>query len=101
MDLYAAGTERPEPALRKNRQRFQADDVAWTAVHVDLSCGNHGGDAAVQKAVDPVDLILPRRPVARDGMHMAVNQARSDGRAVGVDDGGGAFGVDVLGASDR
>src|ERR1700692_2176607 len=100
MDLYAAGTERPERALRKNRHRFQADDVAWTAGHVDLSSGNHRGDAAGQKAVDPVELVLPRRTAAGHGMHMAVDQARSDGRVVGVDEGGGAFGVDVLGASD-
>ena len=33
-------------------------------------------------------------------MDVAVDQAGRDGGAVGVDDGGGAFGVDVLEASD-
>ena len=31
---------------------------------------------------------------------MAVDQAGCDGRAIGVDDGGGAFGIDILGAAD-
>ena len=55
----------------------------------------------MQIAVDPADLVLPRRPVAGDGMDVAVDQAGRDRGAVGVDDGGGAFGVDVLEAADR
>src|SRR3954471_1038163 len=50
----------------------------------------------MEVAVDPADLVLPRRPVAGDGMDMAVDQARRDGGAVGIDDRGGALGVDVL-----
>ena len=99
--LHAAGAQRPERALRKNRHRLQPDDVAGTAGHVDLAGGNHGGDAAMEVAVDPADLVLPRRPVAGDGMDVAVDQARRDGGAVGVDDRGGALGVDVLEAADR
>ncbi len=99
--LHAAGAQRPERALREDRHRLEADHVARAAGHVDLARGNHGGDAAVQKAVDPADLVLPRGPVAGDGMHMAVDQAGRHGGAHGVDDGGGALGVDVLGAADR
>ena len=54
----------------------------------------------MQVAVDPSGLVLPRGPVAGDGMYMAVDQAGGDGGAVGVDDGGGAVGVDVLEAAD-
>jgi hypothetical protein len=55
----------------------------------------------VQKAVDPADLVLPRRPVAGDGMNVAVDQAGCNSGAVGIDDGGGAFGIDVPSAADR
>ena len=54
----------------------------------------------MEVAVDPVDLVLPRRPVAGDGMDVAVDQAGGDGGAVGIDHGGGALGVDVLEAAD-
>ena len=54
----------------------------------------------MQIAVDPADLVLPRRPVAGDGMDVAVDQAGRNRGAVGVDDGGRAFGVDVLEAAD-
>ena len=101
MNLHAAGAQRPECPLRENRHRLQADDVAGAARHMHLARRDHGGDAAMQEAVDPADLVLPRRPVAGDGMHMAVDQARRDGGAVGVDNGGGAFGIDVPGVSDR
>ncbi len=101
MNLHAAGAQRPERALREDRHRLQADDVARPAGHVHLAGRDHRGDAAVEIAVDPADLVLPRRPVAGDGMNVAVDQAGRDGGAVGVDDGGGAFGVDVLGAADR
>src|SRR6202035_5079813 len=74
MDLDAAGAKIVERALRENRHRLDADHVAWPAGHVDLAGGDHRGDAAIEKAVDPADLILPRRPVAGDGMNMAVDQ---------------------------
>src|SRR4029079_11630935 len=77
-----------------------ADDVAGPAGHVNLAGGDHGGDAAMQVAVDPVELVLPRRPVAGNGMDVAVDQAGGNRGAVGVDDGGGAVGVDVLEAAD-
>ena len=99
--LHAAGAERPECALREDRHRLKADDVAGAAGHVDFAGGNHGGDAAVEIAVDPVELVLPRRPVAGDGMDVAVDQAGRDGGAVGIDDRCGALGIDVLEASDR
>jgi hypothetical protein len=67
---------------------------------VDFARGDLGGEAAVKIAVDPVDLVLPRRPVAGDGVDMAVDQAGRDRGAVGVDNGGGAFGIDVLGAAE-
>src|ERR1700736_6430868 len=99
MDLHAAGAERPERTLCKNRHRLDADDIARAAGHMNFAGRDHGGDAAVQITVDPVDLVLPRRPVAGDGMDVAVDQAGRDGGAVGIDDGGGAFGVEVLGAA--
>jgi hypothetical protein len=55
----------------------------------------------LQKAVDPADLVLPRRPVAGDGMDVAVDQAGRDRGAVGIDDRGGAIGVEVLGGRWR
>ncbi len=71
-----------ERALREDRHRLQPDDVARPAGHVHLAGGDHGGDAAMQIAVDPADLVLPRRPVAGDGMDVAVDQAGRHGRAV-------------------
>ena len=67
---------------------------------MDFARRDHGGDAAVQKTVDPADLVLPRRPVAGDGMNVAVDQAGRNSGAIGIDDGGGAFGIDVRGAAD-
>ncbi|MGY4455073.1 hypothetical protein ACVWZR_009733 [Bradyrhizobium sp. i1.3.1] len=55
----------------------------------------------MQIAVDPADLVLARRPVARHRVDMAVDQAGRDRGAVGLDDGGRAFGVEVLEAADR
>src|SRR5258707_820074 len=66
MDFYAARAQRPERALRENRHRLDADDVARPAGHMNFAGGNHRGDAAVQIAVDPAGLVLPRRPVAGD-----------------------------------
>ena len=100
VNFHAARTQCPERALRKNRHRLQTDDIARTAGHVDFAGGDHGGDAAMEVAVDPVGLVLPRRPVAGDGMDVAVDQAGGDGGAVGIDHGGGALGVDVLEAAD-
>src|SRR4029453_4855132 len=53
MNLHAAGAQRPERALGEDRHRLQADDVAWAAGHMDFAGGDHGGDAAMQKTVDP------------------------------------------------
>jgi len=58
-----------------NRHRLEANDIARPARHVHLAGGDHGGDAAMQVAVDPAHLVLPRCPVASDGMNMAVDQA--------------------------
>ena len=49
------------------------------------------GDAAMEKAVDPAELILARRPVAEHRMHMAVDETGTDGGALGVDDRGRRF----------
>ena len=101
MHLHAAGAAASKRALGENRHRFQADHVARPSGHVDLARRNHGGDAAMQIAVDPAGLVLPRGPVAGDRVDMAVDQAGRDRGSVGIDHGGGAFGVDVLGAADR
>src|SRR5579872_2111543 len=50
--------------------------------------------------VDPADLILPRRPVAGDGMDMAVDQSRREHGALRIDDGLGVGGVDLREAAD-
>src|SRR3954452_22489106 len=99
MNLHAARAERPERALRKDGHRFQADDVARPAGHVNLARRNHRCDAAVQKTVYPADLVLPRRPVASDRMNMAVDQPGRYGGTTGIYDGSGALAIDVLGAA--
>ena len=50
----------------------------------------------MKTAVDPADLILAWSPITGDRMDVAVNQARSKCRAVGVDEVRCAFGVDIL-----
>jgi hypothetical protein len=100
MNFHAAGAQRPERALREDRHRLQPDDVARSAGHVHFARRNHGGDATMKIAVDPSDLVLPRRPIAGDGMNMAVDQAGRHCRAVGIDDRGRPFGIDIPGASD-
>ena len=50
--------------------------------------------------VDPAELILPRCPVARDRVNMAIDQARGEHGSVGVDDGRRALVVEILGAAD-
>ena len=73
VDLHSTGAKGVEGALRENRHRFQADDIFGAAGSVDFSGGNHRRDTAVQATVDPAQLILARRPVAADGMHVAVD----------------------------
>ena len=85
MDLDPAGTEGVEGALRGDRQRLDADDILRPAGQMHLAGRDHGGDAAMEEAVDPVELALARRPVAEDGMDMAVDQAGGERRALGVD----------------
>jgi len=81
--------------LGEDRHCLQPDHVAGTAGHVDFACGDHGGDAAVKVAVDPaLWFCCGVQSTATGGR--AVDQARSDRRPVGIDDGGGAFGIDVL-----
>ena len=77
-------------ALKKARwavigQGLQANDVLRPAGQVHLAGRDHRGDAAVQEALDPADLVLPRRPVAEDRVDMAVHQAGRDGAAMRVD----------------
>src|SRR3979490_1173470 len=47
----AAGTQRPERALRENCHRLDADHVARPAGHMNFAGGNHRGDAAMKIAV--------------------------------------------------
>src|SRR5258706_34082 len=68
---------------------------------MDLARGDHGGDAAMEETVDPVELGLARRPVAEDGMDVAIDQAWRECGTFGVDLGYGACGVEVLGLADR
>src|ERR1019366_3595984 len=78
MHLDPAGTKIIERALLENAHGLDTDHSARPAGHVTLAGEVHGGAAAVEKAVDPADLVLPRRPVAGDGMNMAVDQAGRD-----------------------
>ena len=96
IDLYAAGPKRLEGALRENGHRLQANGIFRAAGRVDFTGGNHRGDATVQAAVDPSELVLARRPIAADGMYVAVDQSGSEACAFGIDRGGGASGVDVF-----
>src|SRR4029434_628726 len=63
MHIHAAGPQCPERTLRENRHRLEANDVARTAGHVHFAGGDHGGDAAVQIAIAPTELVSPRRSV--------------------------------------
>ena len=81
MNLHARGTEGRKLALRRDRQRLQADDVGRAAGRMHLAGRDHGGDAAMQAGIDPADLVLARRPVAGDGMDVAVDQAGRQRRA--------------------
>ena len=62
------------------------------ARHVQLAGRDHGGGAAVHVVADPADGVLGRRPFAEHRMDVAVDQARHDGAAAGVEHGIG-FGV--------
>ena len=50
----------------------------------------------MQVTIDPADLVLARGPIAGDRMHVAIDQAGSERGTLGVDDGGGAGGVDIF-----
>ena len=54
----------------------------------------------MEEAVDPVELALARRPIAEDGMDMAVDQAGGERRALGVDDRGRLLAIEILGLAD-
>ena len=98
--LDAARAEAGEGALRGDRQRLDADDVLRPAGQVHLARRDHRRHAAVEAAVDPAELVLPRRPVAEHRVHVAVDQARRDGGAARIDDDVGALGIEVLRAAD-
>ena len=50
----------------------------------------------MQTTVDPAQLILAGRPIAADGMHVAVDQSRSEGRALGVNRSSGTGEVGIF-----
>src|SRR6476469_8589146 len=74
MDLHATRSEGREGALRGDRHRLDADDVARAAGRVHLAGRDHGGDAAIEARIDPAELVLARRPVAGDGVDVAVDE---------------------------
>ena len=92
----AADRERRKTALGGNPQRDDAFRILRAAGQVNFAGRNHRGDAAMHGRIDPVGLVLARRPVAEHRMDMAVDQPGTQGRAVGVDGDVGGFGVDVL-----
>lgn len=65
-----------------------------------LARADHRRDAAIEKGFDPAELVLARRPVAEDRMHMAVHETRRNGAAHGVDDGSARRIGQVLQAAD-
>src|SRR5260221_94138 len=60
------------------------------------SPADHRGDAAVQIAIDPPELILAWRPIAADGMDVAVDEAGGKSRSFGIDGDGGSGSVDIF-----
>jgi hypothetical protein len=72
-------------ALRGNRQRLDALDVARPARDVHLRCRNRGGDAAVQIALEVADGALARCVVAKGDVDMRVDQARYRRHPAGID----------------
>ena len=99
VDFHAGGAEVFVPTLCGDGHCFEAHHVLGAAGHVDFARGDQGCYPAVQCAVDPVELLLARGIVADDGVDVAVDEARCEGRAVGVDRCGGVFAIKVgLGA---
>src|SRR5258708_1942609 len=104
VDFHASRPKILEGSLRKDRHCLQSDDIFRAAWRMHFSGGDHRGDTTMQTAIDPAELILTRRPIAADGMYVAVDQSWGQCRALGVDCCGGAalvqiflfaYGVDV------
>ena len=72
--------------MSRNGERFEPDDILRPAGQVHFASRNHCCDTAVEGRLDPADLILARRPIAKHRMHMAINQAGCHARIVRVDD---------------
>ena len=85
-----------ERTLRGDGQGFQTHDVFGATGQMHLTGRDHGGHAAVHGGVNPANLVLPWRPVAKHRMHMAVDQARRHASLLHIDGGLGAFGVHIL-----
>src|SRR5579862_6689729 len=100
INLDASRTKCLKGTLRENCHRLESDNVFRAARRVNLTSGNHGGDASVKTTVDPAELVLARRPIAAYRMYVAVDQSRSERRTFGVDHGGGSRSVDFLFSSD-
>ena len=101
VDLHAVRPEVLEGALARDGQGLEADDVPGPARHVHLAGRDHGRHAAVQAAVDPVELALARRPVAGHRVHVAVDQSGTEGRAPGVDDRTGSVRIELVLLAER
>ncbi len=80
-----------ERALRRDRQRLHADDVLRTSWQMHFAGRDHRRHAAIQVRFDPAHLVLARRPVAEDRMHVRIDQARRDRGAFAIDRGARAF----------
>src|SRR6266481_5032546 len=50
----------------------------------------------MQIAINPAELILAGRPIAANGMNVAVDQPRREGRTFGIDGNGGSGSVDIF-----
>jgi len=68
---------------------------------VNFSGRNHGRHATVQAAVHPAELILPRRPVTANGVHVAVDQSRRNCCAFRIDGRSRTGKVDFFFSADR
>ena len=88
---HAARAIGGEAALRGERQRLDAGDIARAAGDVDLGGRDRGGHAAMQVAFQVADRALARGIIAEGDVDMGVDQAGDRGGLVGIDDDIGAL----------
>ena len=81
-------------------QGFHTRSVVGPSWRVYLPCRNHAGDAAMGVAVDEVHNFLPGLVIPDGDMEVGVYKTGQDSGAVGVDDGVGGVGVQLVRPAD-